>query len=126
MEMKFHYTKDEWDRGKAEMRRILEGVAARKDVTTYSELASKMTTIHIEAYGRPMDYMLGEIAVEDDASGRGLMTALVKHKTGDMAPGVGFYTIAEQLGRDTSDRDICWITELKRVHNDWANAQETK
>ena len=34
----------------------------------------------------------------------------------------GFFELAEQLGKDTSDILLCWITELKRVHAHWGAA----
>ncbi len=56
-----------------------------------------------------MSEMLGEIAEEEDAAGRGLLTVLVVHKSGNMEPSVGFYELAEKLGRNTSDRMKLWV-----------------
>ena len=47
------------------------------------------------------------------------MSALVVHKIGDMQPGPGFFELAEELGKDTSDILRCWMAELKKVHSSW-------
>jgi hypothetical protein len=64
--------------------------------------------------------MLGEISQESDAQGRGMVTVLVVHKTGDMRPGPGFIDLAKKLDRDVSDIDRCWVEEFKRVRRAYA------
>ena len=68
-----------------------------------------------------MAEMLGEISLAEDKDGRGMLSALVVHKTGDMEPGQGFFHYAEVLGRDVSDRLTCWVREIHKVHDCWAN-----
>ncbi len=41
------------------------------------------------------------------------------NEEGDMQPGAGFFQLAKKLGRDTSDKTICWVEELRRVHGHW-------
>ena len=89
----------------------------------YSELSAKLTTVSIAPFGLPMPEMLGEIAEEENAEGRSLLTVVVVHKSGDMEPGIGFYELAERLGRNTTDRVKLWVTELHKVHDYWANAK---
>ena len=117
----FDYSDSEWERGKAEMTGILQRVAAKRGMIAYSELASQMTTIRIEAFGMPMSEMLGEIGTEENAAKRGILTVIVVHKSGDMEPGAGFFELAQSLGRDTSDRMKLWVSELHKVHDHWAN-----
>src|SRR6059058_4250136 len=113
----FDYSEAEWQQGKAEMTGILQREADRRGMIAYSELSNQMTTIRIAPFGLPMSEMLGEIGTEEDAAGRGLLTVLVVHKSGDMEPGVGFYELAESLGRNTSDRLKLWVNELHKVHD---------
>jgi hypothetical protein len=117
----FDYPDSEWERGKAEMTSILQRVAAKRGMIAYSELASQTTTIRVEAFGMPMSEMLGEIGTEENAAKRGILTVVVVHKSGDMEPGVGFYELAQSLGRDTSDHMKLWVLELHKVHDYWAN-----
>jgi hypothetical protein len=49
-----------------------------------------------------------------------MLSVVVVHRTGDMQPGPGFFELASDLGRDTSDILKCWIDELKRVHRAWS------
>ena len=117
----FEYSVAEWNRGKAEMTTILQRVAARRGMIAYSELSNQMTSIRIDAFGLPMSEMLGEIAEAEDDAGRGLLTVIVVHKTGDQEPGVGFYEMAEKRGRNVSDRMALWVSEFKKVHDYWAS-----
>ncbi len=48
-----------------------------------------------------------------------MLSALVIHKTGDQEPGPGFFELAKDLGKDTSDMLTCWVTEVKKVHDYW-------
>jgi hypothetical protein len=63
--------------------------------------------------------MLGEITREEASAGRGMLTALVVHKYGDMQPGPGFFELAGEIGRNTSDIFACWIREVKKVRAYW-------
>jgi hypothetical protein len=120
----FDISDTEWQRGKEEMRGILQAVATRRGMIAYSELSNQMTTMRIEAFGLPMSEMLGEIGTEENAQKRGILTVIVVHKSGDMEPGVGFYELAEQLGRKTSNRIELWIAEMHKVHDYWANNKQ--
>ncbi len=66
--------------------------------------------------------MLREIAAEENAAGRGMLTALVVYHSGDMQPGPGFFDLAGRLGKNTNDTLRCWIKELKRVYGYWSKA----
>ena len=111
----------DWDAAKDEARAILIGVARRKGRIAYSELASQIQAIDIMAHDPRMFHLLGEISVEEEKAGRGMLTAIVVHKSGDMQPGPGFFELAKSLGKDTSDVLVCWVNEFNRVHDYWAN-----
>jgi hypothetical protein len=49
-----------------------------------------------------------------------MLSVIVVHKVGDMQPGRGFFELATQLGRDTSDVVVCWVNELKKVYAHWS------
>jgi len=122
----FGFTAAEWDKGKAEMRQILQTVAAKRAMIAYSELSNRLRSICIAAHSQAMDQMLGEISSEEVAAGRGMLSVIVVHKTGDMEPGKGFYDLAAELGGDVSDKVKFWVSELHRVHNHWANSGTDK
>jgi hypothetical protein len=114
----------DWQRGKTEMREILYKVAAKRAMIPYSELAKEIKTIRIEPFGPQMAEMLGEVSEEEDDAGRGLLTVIVVHKSGDMEPGAGFFDLAAKRGRNTSDRMKLWVAELHKVHDFWANQKQ--
>jgi hypothetical protein len=114
----------DWDAAKNEAKAALIDVARRRGRIAYSELASQIQAIEIEAHDPRMFHLLGEISVEEEKAGRGMLTAIVVHKYGDMQPGPGFFDLAKSLGKDTSDVLTCWVKEFNRVHNYWANKAE--
>ncbi len=117
----YGFSGSDWDAAKEEAKAILIGVARRKGRIAYSELAAQIQAIKIEAHDPRMFHLLGEISSEEDRADRGMLTAIVVHKSGDMQPGPGFFELAKSLGKDTSDLLACWVNEFNRVHNYWAN-----
>jgi len=94
--------------------------ARRKRDISYTDLVAGITHIALEAHDIRLDHLLGEIAQEEDAAGRGLLTVLVVHKTGDKMPGPGFFQMAESRGRDISDKEALWVHEMRKVQETWA------
>ena len=109
-----------WRAAKEEARQAMIDVARRRDLTSYSDLVLRITSCSLEPYGSRLAHMLGEIATEEDEEDRGLLTAVVVHKTGDKKPGLGFFKLAESRGRDVCDTDLCWIEELRKVYQAWS------
>ena len=93
--------------------------ARNQGTLSYTQLVSKIRSIQLEPHDVRLDRLLESVARDEDLAGRGILTVVVVHKTGDMLPGPGFFKIAEQLGRDASDHLACWIAELKKVHAQW-------
>lgn len=113
------FPKDEWEAAKAEAKTILSGYAKRRQMIPYSEFVTKIHSINIEYHDPRLFHFLGEISAEESAAGRGMLTALVVHKHGDMQPGPGFFELAQELGHDTSDILKFWIEEVKAVFAAW-------
>ena len=85
----------------------------------YSEPVKYIRSVTLEPHDIRFFYLLGEISTTESQAGRGMLSALVVHRVGDMEPGTGFYELAEELGYDTSDRLKFWTDELKKVHSYW-------
>jgi hypothetical protein len=117
--MKFGYPEDKWNAAKEEIRAALIETARQRGMITYGDLVDKVKAIAIPAHGPAIGKILGEISCGEDAQGRGMLTIIVVHKYGDMEPGPGFFELARDLGRDTSDVTKCWVEELKRVYAYW-------
>jgi hypothetical protein len=85
----------------------------------YSDFVRKIQSIQFTPEHFALRPFLGEISTEESKAGRGMLTALVVHKRGDLQPGPGFFELARQLGHDTSDVVKFWIEEVKRVFAAW-------
>jgi len=116
---KYGYHINDWNAAKEEIRQALVERAKVRGMIPYSDLANRVTTIRLEPDAYAMAAMLGEISTAENAAGRGMLTVIVVHKEGDMQPGPGFFALARELGRDTSDILRCWVDELHRVHQAW-------
>ena len=120
MPNRYGYAFEKWNTAKEEMRQILIGIAKAEQKIVYSELVAKVKIIILQPESYALADMLEEISREENVAGHGMLSVVVVHKSGDMQPGVGFFELAEELGRDTSDRTKCWIEEFKRVCIHWS------
>ncbi|OED52278.1 hypothetical protein BEI46_18385 [Aliivibrio fischeri] len=115
----YGYNPEHWNKAKSEAKLHLISVAKRKRTTSYSDLVSNIEAINFQPHDFELFTMLGELGTEESINGRGIITALVVHKNGDMQPGKGFYELATELSLDTTDQIAFWIAELNKVHNYW-------
>ncbi|HEY3821782.1 MAG TPA: hypothetical protein VGL81_31670 [Polyangiaceae bacterium] len=97
------------------MTALLVARAKAGGTIAYSDVVARVRAVRFDPDSHALAAMLGEISEAEDAAGRGMLTVIVVHKTGDMRPGPGFFDLAKRLGRDTSDLDKCWIAEVNRV-----------
>jgi hypothetical protein len=63
--------------------------------------------------------MLDALSTEEDEGGRGLITVMVVHRSGDYQPGPGFFELAKGRGRDVTDLERLWLAELRAVWDYW-------
>lgn len=102
-----------WERAKEEAIKIL---VRQRNLVTYSDLAARMRSITFDPHGHDFHALLGQISIDEDAAGRGMLSALVVHKD-DGKPGRGFFDLARDLGRDVGDEEMCWAREVDLVLN---------
>ena len=112
----FGHGRGAWQAAKQEAAKKLEAVAYAGDLIFYSELCRSISAIRFNPDGHDFHHLLGQLSLESDAAGGGMISALVVHKNGRSGPGSGFFDLAGKLGRDIADRDACWADEVKRVH----------
>ena len=103
----FGFDEAVWEAAKEEACTIMVARAKAEKTISYSELVGLSVTIHLEPRDSRLDHLFGEIARSEDEAGHGMLPVLVVHKTNDQLPGTGFFTLAEELGRDTTDRVAC-------------------
>ena len=120
MSAKYGHSASAWNTAKYEMRKVLIAQAKKRQTISYSESVDVVQAIRLEPDSQALADMLGEISSEEDAAGHGMLTVIVVHKSGDMQPGPGFFGLAQELGRDTSNIEKCWVDEFNRVLGQWA------
>lgn len=111
----YGHEKRAWESAKSEAMKALRARARQETWIAYSELSRAIVSISFQPDGHDFHAMLGELSEESNAAGMGMISALVVHKDGDRLPGPGFFTLAKQLGRNTSDRVKCWSDEVALV-----------
>ncbi len=115
----FGYPVKTWQAVKDEIPLVLTECARNQKTIAYSELAPKIKSLDLQAHDPRLDELLGQISTEETGHGRGMLSVLVVHKTGDLRPGRGFYNCAITLGLDTSDEDRLWVDQLNKVYASW-------
>lgn len=117
----YGFPNPQWEKAKEEAKAILRACARKEMTIWYSDLTSQINAIKFNPHERPFFAFLGQISSEEDAEGKGMLTALVVHKPpGDCKPGPGFYELAQSLGKDVTDLDLTWIREVKKVYRSYS------
>ena len=94
--------------------------AKYRGTVTYQEIA-KMMGLPLQGsnMGRVIGLILGEISEDEVANGRPMLSAVAVSVEG--LPGGGFYSLAKELGRLSSEENenIFWQKERKAVYETW-------
>jgi hypothetical protein len=116
----FGFPQSDWDKATQEARETMIAVAKGAVGTiTYGELARRVSSISFPPDAHPFHSLLGEISRSENIEGRGMLSVVVVRKGGDGRPGPGFFKLAQELGRDISDRDRFWAAEFDFVRQAW-------
>jgi hypothetical protein len=118
--LRHRLSQSDWDTAKKEARAVMIERARVRGMISYSDLVKQIKSVKLDAHDPRPFHMLGEISSEEETAGRGMLTVVVVHKVGDMQPGPGFFELAKQLGRDTTNKLKCWADELHKVHAIWS------
>ena len=94
----FGFNDSMWTAAKGEARAAIGARAQVRGMITYTELVAAITSIRLEPKDERLDELLRQLSTDEERAGRGMITALVVHKTGDMEPGPGFFELATRLG----------------------------
>jgi hypothetical protein len=99
----------------AAVRSVLVEVARRRATVTYEELLGRLAPSERAVFESDLAAVLRSISTEEERAGRGLLTAVVVRAGG--LPGGGFFRLAEECGREVSDRRSAWEAEVERVYS---------
>lgn len=119
----FGISAQDWSGAKEQARSAMIERAKLRGMIPYSDLVTKISTVKFEAHDVRLFHLLGQISVEEDEAGRGMLSVVVVHKHGDMQPGPGFFVLGQHLGHDTKDLLGFWVEQLKKVHATWSRAK---
>ncbi|MBV9832952.1 MAG: hypothetical protein JO055_01010 [Alphaproteobacteria bacterium] len=114
----FGISNSAWNAAKAEARSAMVEVARKGKTLSYGGLASKIHTLQFEARDIRLFHLLGEISREEDAGGRGMLSAVVVRQE-DGKPGPGFFDLALSIGHNASDQMAFWVSEFEKVTKYW-------
>jgi hypothetical protein len=110
------FSEVDWRLAKQQARTAMIKRAERGATMTYTDLCGEIRAILFDPYDQRLAHLLGEISTEEDAAGRGMLTAVVVHKH-DGWPGTGFFDLARSLGRRVTDEEQMWIAEISRLQS---------
>ena|SRR6516225_8527359 len=112
-----------WDTAKREARDAMIAAArSTKGIMTYDELARLITTVHFEPSSLTLRELIDDTSFEEDMAGRGMLGAVVVHQDANGLPSQHFFTLAKGLGRNTTDQESFWASELATVRNAWTRS----
>ena len=82
MTTRYGFDLQKWAAGKEEMRQALIQRAKVRGMISYSELVKKITEIELEPDSYALAAMLGEISIEENTAGRGMLSVIVVRNRG--------------------------------------------
>jgi hypothetical protein len=126
LELKCVYPAKAWHQAKQQVKTVLIGQAKARDVISYFEVAVRVTAVKFDPDSLALRTMLREIGVEENAAGRGMLSALVVARPGQRQPDFEFLYLATKLGKDISDIWESWYKELKRLFRYWSRGRRRR
>jgi hypothetical protein len=115
----YGFDKVAWMKAKQEAMMLMIVKAKEQSVISYSELVQQIRSITLDPQDPRLRNLLCEISAEEERAGRGMLSAVVVHKSGDRQPGPGFYEFAEEIGKKVTDKTEFWVRELTKVYDYW-------
>lgn len=116
----FGISQQDWATAKEQARTAMVERAKVRGMIPYSDLVNEVSAVSFHAHDTRLFHLLGEISMEEDEAGRGMLSVVVVHKHGDMQPGPGFFLLGKTLGHDTNDLLEFWVAQLHKVHGVWS------
>lgn len=112
---RYGFPRDAWATAKRQARDFLIGRAQERGTTTYSELCEVVSAVQLRPYSFAMMAFLNEVCAEEDAA-HGVMLASLVTRRDTGLPGNGYFKFAAGLGRETTDREAFWRSEVERIY----------
>lgn len=112
---RYGFPRESWEAAKAEANALLQERARQRATITYGELCRGVSAIDLKPRSWAIMGFLNEICTEADARyGIMLASLVVRQETG--LPGTGYFRNASRLGRDVTDPEAYWRSEVERIY----------
>jgi len=112
---RYGFPRSDWEQAKDEAKAFLVTRARERGTTSYSELCEIVQSVHLRPYSFAMMAFLNEVCAEEDAE-HGIMLASLVTRRDTGIPGKGYFRFAASLGRDVSDEEAYWRSEVERIY----------
>ena len=113
---RYGFPLDAWEAAKAQANALLMQVARDRGTITYAEICREVDAIELKPFSWAIMGFLNEICTEADAV-HGIMLASLVVRTDTGMPGNGYFRNAARLGRDVSDPEGYWRSEVERIYD---------
>ncbi len=111
-------TESEWVDARERMTSLLAGLAAERVTITYGDIAREIFGDRLSARSGGLYKMLYEVCAEQDARHGTMLASLVVRKDTGI-PGKGYFANAALLGRDVTDPEAYWRSEVEKIWRVW-------
>lgn len=112
---RYGFPREAWEAAKAEANALLQERARERRTITYGELCRGVSAIELKPRSWAIMGFLNEICNEaDERYGIMLASLVVRQETG--IPGNGYFRNAARLGRDVTDPEAYWRSEVERIY----------
>jgi len=113
---RYGFPVEAWEFAKAQANAILEERARQRGTITYAEICRSVDAITLKPFSWAIMGFLNEICTEADAR-HGIMLASLVVRADTGMPGNGYFRNAARLGRDVSDPEAYWRSEVERIYD---------
>jgi methyl coenzyme M reductase subunit C len=112
---RYGFPVEAWEAAKSQANALLEDVARSRSTITYAEICREVTAVQLKPRSWAIMGFLNEICTEADAK-HGIMLASLVVRADTGMPGDGYFRNAARLGRDVSDPEAYWRSEVERIY----------
>ena len=112
---RYGFPLEAWEMAKAEANELLQERARERGTITYGEICRAVSAIELKPRSWAIMGFLNEICTEADAV-HGIMLASLVVRADSGMPGDGYFRNAARLGRDVSDPEAYWRSEVERIY----------
>lgn len=116
---RYGFPVDAWEAAKVQANALLEERASERTTITYAKICRAVTAVDLKPRSWAIMGFLNEICTEADAR-HGIMLASLVVRADTGMPGDGYFRNAARLGRDVSDPEAYWRSEVQRIYNVFA------